>query len=1023
MVDQTLSALRQALATLEAQVRPAEEERKQVTVLFAEIADFTVLSETMDTEDLTDLLNGLWSRLDGIIVAHGGTIDKHLSDAIMALWGAEQAREDDAEQAIRAALTMREDLATFCTRRDIELQMHTGLHTGLVFLSELATTRELMAIGDTVNTAYRLQNAAPAGSILISHDTYRHVRGVFDVQPLDLLTLRGKTEPLQAYTVLKAKPRAFRMATRGVEGIETRMVGRDTDLQALQAAFQFSMDTATTQVLTVVGDAGVGKSRLLYEFDNWLELLPEYVTYFKGRAVPVMQSIPYRIIRDMFAYRFNIRETDHTADALAKFRAGLGDVLSPNQADLVGHLVGFDFAASTAVQNLLGSPSFGQLARGYLTHYVRYIAQGPTVIFLEDIHWADKSSLDLVQHLHDAIPTARLLIVCLARPTLFERHPKWGQWETETGATPARIDLKPLTLEESKTLVGQILRPVQELPPDLCDLIIRGAEGNPYYIEELIKMMLDDGIILRGEPYWTIPSDYMLRARVPPTLTGILQARLDSLSTDEKGVLQRASVVGRRFWDDAVAHIGATAGQPAPRNVRVQVQEPLEILQSKELVFQQRNSAFADTDEYMFKHALLRDVTYETVLLRLRRAYHAQAAAWLETNAGDRLGEYLDLIAEHYVVAGEKEKAATYLQRAGEEKYKVSAFHEAWTAFERALKLREPNSEKYVTLLVRIGYVLYQLSEYLPAQQRLHEALDLARASGDRQAESAALGGIGWTLMGQGRYDETEPYLNPALQIAQEIGDRTGAAVILHHLGDVAYRQGDSVAAEQYAGESLALYRELGSRQGMVEAHRVLGYANMARGNYAQAEHHHGESLAIAQEIGDRRGLSSALINLGETVRRQERFREALQYYQDSLLIVREVGNRRGEAISLLNQGHTYSALGEDDLAWDYFRQAIDLSLIIGTAAVLEEALAGIALLQARAGRHTAAAELLGFVQAHPAWNAEVEEAAQPTLDILQRELAPEQLAALLEKGRACSQDEVVSRVSGEKGPGKRGAR
>jgi tetratricopeptide (TPR) repeat protein len=915
---------------------------------------------------------------------------------------------------------MRADLATFYATRDIDLQLRTGLHTGLVFLSELTTTRELMAIGDTVNTAYRLQNAAPAGNILISHDTYRHIRGVFDVQPLEPLTLRGKAEPLQAYTVLQAKPRAFRMATRGVEGIETNMVGRDADLQALQEAFQFSMDTTTTQVITVVGDAGVGKSRLLYEFDNWLELLPEYVTYFKGRAVPVMQTIPYRIIRDMFAYRYNIRETDHTADALAKFRAGVGDVLPPDQADVVGHLVGFDFATSPAVESLLGSPSFGQLAWGYLTHYIRSITKSPTVIFLEDIHWADSSSLNLVRHLHEAIPAARLLIVCLARPTLFERHPEWGQWEVRPVATPPRINLRPLTLDESKLLVHQILRKVEYTPQDLCELIVRGAEGNPYYIEELIKMMLDDGIILRHEPYWTVPTDYMLRARVPPTLTGILQARLDSLSTAEKGVLQRASVVGRRFWDDAVAHIGAATGQAATLGVRVQVQEPLQILQSKELVFQQRDSAFADAEEYMFKHALLRDVTYETVLLRLRRAYHAQAAAWLEAHAGDRLGEYLDLIAEHYVAAGEKKKAATYLQRAGEEKYKVSAFREALTAFERALELRGPDSPEYIVLLVRIGYVLYHLSEYLPAQQRLQEALDLARATGDRQTESAALGGIGWTLMGQGRYDETGPYLNPALQIAQEIGDRAGAAVILHHLGDVAYRQGDSKAAERYAGESLALYRELGSRQGMVEAHRVLGYANMAQGNYEQAAYHHGESLAIAREIGDRRGLSSALINLGETVRRQGRLREALQYYQDSLPIIHEVGNRRGEAISLLNQGHTYSALGEDDLAWDLFRQAIAVSLVIGTAAVLEEALAGIALLETRVGRHEAAAELLGFVRAHPAWNAEVEEAAQPVLDILKRELTPDQLAALLEKGRGHSQDEVVGRLGVEKEPGGR---
>lgn len=1017
VAELTIGALRTALAELEAQVRPAGEERKQVTVLFAEITGLAALSgldtlSRLDTEDLRDLLNDLWSRLDGIIVAHRGTIDKHLGDAVMALWGVEQAQEDDPEQAIRAALAMQQGLEGLRAERSTELRMRAGLHTGLVFISEIAITRELMAIGDTVNTAYRLQTAAPAGSILISHDTYRHVRGVFDVEPLEPLTVKGKAEPLQAYAVLQAKPRAFRMATRGVEGIETRMVGREAELLMLQEALHAAKDHAQTHMITIVGDAGVGKSRLLYEFNNWIELLPQTITYFKGRAIPVMQAVPYGAIRDMFAYRFDIRETDSTASALAKFRQATAGVLPPEQADLVGHLVGFDFSASPAVQNLLGSPSFRQLTLGYLTNYIRSVSRNPTVIFLEDVHWADNSSLDLVEHLRDSIPAACLLIVCLTRPTILERRPGWGPQTAAPGTISTRIDLRPLTIEEGMALVRQILRRVEDLPHELCDLIVSRAEGNPYFIEELIKMMVDDGVIMRSETNWHVPPDYLLRARIPPTLTGILQARLDGLPHQEKVVLQRSSVIGRRFWDEAVVSIGPEAG---PRAVtaaaRADVQEALQTLQNKELVFMQRDSAFADASEYMFKHALLRDVTYETVLLRLRRTYHAQAAAWLEAHAGDRLDEYLDLIAEHYALAGEKDKAASYLQRSGEEMYKISAFREALAAFERALELRDKGSAQYMALLVRIGYALCLLSDYRSAQQRLQEALELARAAGDRQTESSALSGIGWTLMWQGRYDETRQHFGPALQIAQEIGDRVGAAVIFHHLGDIAYRLGDSASAERYAGESLAIYRELGNRQGMVEAERVLGYASMAQGNHEKAEHHHEQSLAISRKIGDRRGEGSALINLGETVRRQGRLREALRYYQESLPLAIEVGNRRGEAIALLNQGHTYSMLGEDSTAWDLFRQAIDVSLVVGLAAVLEEALAGIALLQARAGQYDAAAEVLGSVQAHPAWNAEVEEAAQPALAVLRQEMAPDRLAALLESGRARSQDEVIAQA------------
>lgn len=355
VVDDALVPLRDRLSALTVLETPPGQQRKLVTLLLADVSGFTSLSEQTDAELVSDTMNSLWERIDAVIIEHGGLVDKHIGDAVMALWGAERAREDDPEQTIRAALAMQCALATFREERGSQLTVRIGINTGPVVLGSVGTTGEFSAIGDAVNLAQRLEIAAPPNTILISHATYRHVRGIFDVIPRDPIIVKGKTEPVRTYVVERAKPRAFRTWTRGVEGIETRMVGRDGEMIALQNAFGGVVAGTGTQFVTIAGDAGIGKSRLLSEFEDWLELQSVSVLYYKGRARPDMQGISYGVIRDMLSFRFEIRETDHPATAMAKFQAGTAGVLDPDQADLVGHTIGYDFSASPAVRNLLGN--------------------------------------------------------------------------------------------------------------------------------------------------------------------------------------------------------------------------------------------------------------------------------------------------------------------------------------------------------------------------------------------------------------------------------------------------------------------------------------------------------------------------------------------------------------------------------------------------------------------------------------------------------------------------------------------
>ncbi|MGD9404143.1 MAG: ABC transporter substrate-binding protein, partial [Anaerolineae bacterium] len=662
------------------------------------------------------------------IVEHGGRIDKHTGDGVIAIWGAETARESDPERAIHAALAMQEALAEFKAGHDISMRI--GLSTGPVLLGTVGTTGEFSVIGDTVNLASRLEGAAPTGGVLISHDTYRHVRGVFDVLEQEPIYVRGKAQPVKTYVVQRAKPRAFHMLTRGVAGVETRMVGRDAELLMLQNMFRDATEDAEVRVVTVVGDAGVGKSRLLYEFEKWIELLPEDVWRFEGRATPEAEARPYGLIRRMFAHRFDILDSDSAAEVREKFRAGMAASLSPDQAELVGQLLGLDFSASPAVQAQLGSESFWELATGHLTKYLQDMALSPTAVIWEDIHWADDSSLDLLDNLVTAVPEARLLVVCLARPPLFERRPSWGEGRD----FHTRINLRPLSRRASRALVGEILRKAEGVPHELRDLIVEGAEGNPFYVEELIKMLIEDGVIVPGEERWRVELERLAEVRVPPTLTGVIQARLDSLPAEEKILLQRAAVVGRLFWDTAVAELEADEEGPLERE---EISALLKSVRGRELVFRRERSAFAGAEEYSFKHALLRDVAYERVLLKLRRVYHGQVAHWLEGAAGERIGEYLGLIAGHYELAGEGEKAVEYLQRAGDQARLAYACQEASGYYRRALRLLEVQGklDQAARTLMKLGLTSDLSFDYRGARQAYEQGFALWQRAGNEQQE------------------------------------------------------------------------------------------------------------------------------------------------------------------------------------------------------------------------------------------------------------------------------------------------
>jgi class 3 adenylate cyclase/tetratricopeptide (TPR) repeat protein len=950
-----------------------------VTVLFADFAGFTSFVRKRDMEDVRDYMTAIWARLDQIIAGHGGITEKHIGDAVMAVFGARQAREDDPVQAVRAALAMQAAVARPPVGEGQALQMRIGVHSGVVVVGPLGGGDEMAATGDAVNLANRLEQNAPLGAVLISQETYRLVYGYFNMEAQPPLALKGRTEPLQTYLVLRAKPRALAMQLRGVEGVRTRMIGRGAELKRLQTALQTSISAAQQQCVTVVGEAGMGKTCLLREFQEWVELLPQKVGLFSGRATPEMAGLPYALMRDVFSARFEIQESDPPAVAREKFERGLLGLITgaPGttavdearaQAHFIGQLLGFDYSGAEELRDILKDPDqIRQQAFHYVGRFFEAISTGTTtaggersqgtVLILEDLQWSDDSSLDLVEYLARTWRQGAFLLVCLARPGLLERRQNWGQgWPKHL-----RVELGPLSRRESRALAESILSKARDIPQALRELIVGGAEGIPFYIEEIIKMLIDQKVIVPGPDQWAIEPRRLAAVRVPPTLTGVLQARIDQLGAAEKRVLQCASVVGRVFWDSAIERLnsaakdqagGARAGESTLS--RQEIMEALAGLHRKELVFRRESSAFAHSVEYTFKHELLRNVTYETLLRKLRREHHAQAAEWLIEQSGERVGQFAGLIARHFEQAGRQLDAATWFGRAGEQARGGYAPAAAMECFQKALELLPAGESMQVQ---REQLQWYEgLGDTLGAQARFAEGLKvyermrgLAEALEDRLAQARAWNGLAFLQERLGKNRASIERAERAEALARESGEAGRGERIraLHLKGWAHYRLSDAAAVLAVAEETLKLCNDFANRSGLATSYKLFGVAYLQLGHFTEADRFFQQGLKLSQELGDRRNTAAMFSNLGESARAQGDFQTAAGLYQKALTLARQIGHRESEIIYLSNLAAARLGLGQFAQVETDLRRVITLNsdpenyALAETYTFLAEALAG----------------------------------------------------------------------------------
>jgi len=799
--DTALAPLRQRLSLLEEARRLR---RAQVTVLFADIVDSTALANRLDAEDALLLFGSCLQRAADCVRARGGRVLRFTGDGLKAAFGTQGAREEDATQAVQAGLDILAFALPDAAQRqrllgpDRDMALRVGVHTGEVAFGDGFEAGDTLT-GDAVNVAARMEQSAPPGSLRISADTWAQVRGRFIADPQPPLQLKGLERPLQTWLVRAAA--AVAGPERGIEGLQVAMVGRDEELARLRHAMARSVDSGTLQAISIIGDAGLGKSRLLREA---LQDLPGGVALLQARADPRDGLRAWGLLRQIVTAHCRIADSDSAEVARGKLLAGLIPALPAGaelEAQLIGQLIGLDFGDAPGLR-VLDAQAQRDRALAALLAWLGGLARQSSglVLVMEDLHSADEASLDALSYLMSHGRSLPLALLMTMRPDLLQRRPAWT--EDSTDADIARMVLVPLPAADSDALAAALLPGLRPVPPALHSLLVERAEGNPYYMEELVRRLLDEGVVSREGDQWQFDEERLRQLRLPTTLVGLLQARLDALPAVEREGVQRASIVGHVFWDAALEEISPTAVDAIPG------------LQQRNWVHRHDPGAFDGTTERRFDHHLLHQVTYGTVLKDDRRRGHAAVARWLAERTEGRGPEFLAITGEHAERAGDDALATDCYLRAAAEAQKRFANALAIDCLQRALALMSDD----------------EVSRRLDALERLCAVADV---TGNRRLQGETLDGMMAVLE-----DYPDPYRRADVTMSRAM---------------LADRQSRLDAAFELATDALAQAIAAGNEVTAALANAELCWLHCLRNNHELAQQHQAAGMVHAGRVRDSR--------------------------------------------------------------------------------------------------------------------------------------------------------------------------
>jgi len=701
---------------------PVREVRRTVTLIFCDLKGSTALTERLDPEAMHEVKERYFTTMAAEITKHGGKIEKYIGDAIMAVFGLPLPHEDDALRAVRAAAGMQaalrgvnEDLSE---RYGVVLANRTGVNTGEVVANDDPTADQKLATGDAVNVTARLEQAAPENEIYLGETTYRLVRDAVKVESVEPLELKGKSERVAAFRLVSAI---------GLDGYVRRhdstIVGRDEELAAIDQALREVTETRGVRMITIVGDAGIGKSRLAQEVIARAGAKAEVV---RGRCLAYGDGITFWPLREMCGEAAEIRFDDKPEEGHAKLATLVGD---QDVADRLAAAIGLSHAAFPLHEIYWAARKF----------FESRTADGPLIALVDDIHWAESAFLDLLVNVLDTSEGAPVLLLCTSRHDLLEKRPEWGE-----RASAIRLVLRPLT-DEAAAKVALNLLGATGLPADVVARIVEAAEGNPLYVEQMLSMLVDSGALRQEDGRWIRAESYG-EIEIPPTIKALIEGRLGQLRREERAAIEPASVIGLQFAAPAVASL-------APENFRSAIEGHLLALTTKQLV---HSVASMDSDSlYRFHHHLVRDTVYGGLLKRSRATLHVDFVRWADKVNAERgralefeaiLGYHLEQAHNYLAELGPLDQkgreigadAARRLASAGRRAFAHGDVHAAGNLLRRAVALLPKDANQRLALLPELGEVLLELGQFAESRTTVEEALEGARVADNRKVEASA---------------------------------------------------------------------------------------------------------------------------------------------------------------------------------------------------------------------------------------------------------------------------------------------
>jgi adenylate cyclase len=889
------------------------ENRRIVSILFADMSGSTTLGERLDPEDLRRILGSFFAAMSREIQRFGGTVDKYIGDAVMAVFGAPVAHEDDAERAVSAALAMQAAIGRLNDdlerRLGMRLSLRIGVNTGEVIAGVLAEVQgAYTVVGDTVNTAQRFESAAPLGGILVSEPTWRLTRRAFEFEAPIQITLKGKAEPQHAYRVLARREREVQQAA-------TPLVGRQAELGRLQQSLDDAM-LGQGACVHLIGDAGIGKSRLLRELRPSVD---SSVAQFATRCASFETDTPYAVVGQLLRLIFGIGAGTEQAKAEEHIRRAFQEIGDAPDAlatvvllDVLGYAErsGFDPQSKQRVLVAL----FRRLLE-------RWAERTPLLVILEDLHWVDSASSAVLVEVARDVPSRRCLLLTTSR----------------TGWSPTwvadMVHLEALEGSGARNLVEAAFgSPVED---SLVETILARTGGNPFFVEEVVHGLTESGVTQEQD------GQVMLKAgvtpRVPATVQEVLTARMDRLPASAKQVLQPAAVCGRVFWQRVVEHV--LPGAPVTENIATLDRERYVLPRPAQ-----------GESIYVFRHALIQEVAYQTQLQAHRRTTHGAIGEAIEIIFGDRIDEFVNELAFHYRYSDNDPKALYWLVRAGDRAKALFANQEALTLYSAALE-RAENGEGPLqagSILERSGDIQSLIGRYDEAIASFHTALD--RISNPAAVTRARIERkVGTALRIKGEYAQAAATLSRALDLLGELADVEGAQIHLQ-TGQLHWRSGDYAAAKESLTAAVAIAERQGQDEVLAEAFKQLGNIPLHTGDPHEAIDLFERSRTIYERLEDLVGIAMARLNLGTTYGRMGRWDECLVELQASLSHFERIGDLWHQAVVRNNLGELHRLLNDLPRAIRSYEEALAISAQVGDAAGVALAYTGAGIARVEAG-------------------------------------------------------------------------